>query len=255
MGKILAGAALAVLTVFSMATVSRAFPPLITDDAGTVGKNGVEIELNYQYDHEKNGDIREDGHEIETVFTYGVLDNLDLSLALPVLFTRTDEEGFRDREEGIGDMSFDVKWRFYECNGFLMALKPGITIPTGDEDVGLGTGRVGASAFFIATQEWEPWAFHFNLGYIRNENKVDERVDLYHVSLAAEWEAAKWVKVVADIGAEANTDRTSDTPAAYILGGLVFPVTEWLDLDVGVKGGLTRPEADYSLLAGMVFHF
>jgi len=136
-----------------------------------------------------------------------------------------------------------------------MALKPGITIPTGDEDVGLGTGRVGASAFFIATQEWEPWAFHFNLGYIRNENKVDERVDLYHVSLAAEWEAAKWVKVVADIGAEANTDRTSDTPAAYILGGLVFPVTEWLDLDVGVKGGLTRPEADYSLLAGMVFHF
>jgi hypothetical protein len=255
MGKILAGAAVVLLIVFSLVNPSRAAHPLITDDAGTVGKGSVQMELNYEYAHERNEGVKENEHEIETVVTYGLIDQVDLVLALPFLFTRSEEEGSRDREEGIGDMSFEVKWRFYECNGLSLALKPGITFPTGEDDRGLGTGRVGATAFFIASQEWEPWAFHFNLGYMRNENKVDERRDLYHVSLAAEWEVAKWVKLVGNVGAEANTDRTSDTPAAFILGGLIFPVTEWLEVDVGIKGGLTRPEADYSLLAGMCFHF
>lgn len=243
------------LLLLSAAGTALAAHPLITDDAGTVGKGSVQIELNYQYTHAKNEGVREDEHEVESVVTYGLLDHVDLVLALPVLFTRADEEGFRDREEGVGDMSFEVKWRFYEREGLGLALKPGITIPTGEEDRGLGAGRVGATAFFIATQEWEPFAFHFNLGYMRNENKVDERKDLYHVSLAAEWEAAPWVTVVGNLGAEANTDRGSDTPAAFLLGGLIFPVTEWLELDVGVKAGLTRPEGDYSLLAGMCFHF
>lgn len=84
---------------------------------------------------------------------------------------------------------------------------------------------------------------------------MDERKDLYHVSLAAEWEVAEWVKIVGNVGAEANTDKDSDTPAAFILGGLIFPVAEWLDLDVGIKGGLTRAEPDYALMAGMCFHF
>ncbi len=246
---------LMLLIAFSAVDAARAAHPLITDDAGTVGKGSVQIELNYQYSHDRNEGIKEDEHEIETVLTYGLIDPLDLVIALPFLFTRSEEGGSRDREEGIGDMSFEVKWRFYEASGLSLAFKPGISFPTGEENRGLGTGRVGASAYFIATQEWEPWALHFNLGYIRNENKVDERKDLYHVSLAAEWEVAEWVTIVGNVGTEANTDRSSDTPAAFILGGLIFPVTEWLDLDVGIKGGLTRPEADYALMAGMCFHF
>lgn len=253
--KFMAGITLATKLVFSFAPTCLAMHPLITDDAGTVGKGHVQVELNYQFSHEKDEGVKEDEHEIESTLTYGLIDQIDLVLSLPFLFTTSWEEGFRDREEGVGDLSFEVKWRFYECNGLSLAFKPGVSFPTGDEDQGLGAGRVGAGAFFIATQEWEPFAFHFNLGYMRNENKVDERKDLYHISLATEWEAAKWLTVVGNIGAEANTDRHSETPAAFILGGLVFPVAEWLELDIGIKGGLTEPEADYSLLAGMCFHF
>lgn len=255
MMKLLLGLCVTLTVVFHPVIPCHAAHPLITDDAGTVGKNHFQLELNYQYSHEDDEGVKEGEHEGEGVLTYGLIDQVDLVLGLPCLFTINNEEGYRDREEGVGDLSLEVKWRFYECNGTSLALKPGVSFPTGDEDQGLGTGRVGASGYFIATQEWEPFAFHFNLGYIRNENKVDERKDLYHVSLAAEWEAAKWVTVVGNVGAEANTDRHSDTPAAFILGGLIFPVTEWLDLDVGIKGGLTEPEADYSLMAGMCFHF
>jgi len=43
-------------------------------------------------------------------------------------------------------------------------------------------------------------------GYIRNENKVDERKDIWHASFAATWEVVKNLKLAADIGIERNPD-------------------------------------------------
>jgi hypothetical protein len=176
-------------------------------------------------------------------------------VGIPYQFISTREGGVKTREDGISDLSVEMKWRLYECEGFSLAAKPGISIPTGDDDRGLGAGKVGGSFFLIATQEFEPWTFHFNAGYGRNESTADEERDIWHFSLASEFEAAKWVKLVANVGAERNTDQESDTPAAFALGGLIFPVTENLDLDVGFKVGLTRPEADYAVLAGVAFRF
>jgi hypothetical protein len=65
----------------------------------------------------------------------------------------------------------------------------------------------------------------------------------------------KWVKAAANLGVERNTDKSSGVPPAFILGGFIFPVNANLDLDIGVKGGLTRSENDYSLLAGMTMRF
>ena len=79
--------------------------------------------------------------------------------------------------------------------------------------------------FFIATQKLDPWTFHFNAGYGRNETTVDEKTDIRHVSLATELEVCKWLKLVANVGAERNTDKGDDTPAAFVLGGAVIPVT------------------------------
>ena len=113
MRRAITGISLMLFIAFSTVDAARAAHPLITDDAGTVGKGSVQIELNYQYSHDKNEGVKEDEHEIETVLTYGLIDPLDLVITLPFLFTRSEEEGSRDREEGIGDMSFEVKWRFY----------------------------------------------------------------------------------------------------------------------------------------------
>jgi hypothetical protein len=45
------------------------------------------------------------------------------------------------------------------------AAHPLITDDTGTQ----GKGRATYNFFFIATKEMKPWAFHLNLGYIRNE--------------------------------------------------------------------------------------
>ncbi|GAB4541859.1 MAG: transporter [Thermodesulfovibrionia bacterium] len=233
--------------------------PLITDDTGTQGRGKVQIEVNSEisYDKESVGDVttKETGGEVATILSYGITNNIDMVFGLPYQWMETDEDGGVINERGIADISLEAKWRFLETDGLSLALKPGVTLPTGDEDKGLGVGEVTYSIFFITTKEIEPWAFHMNLGYIRNENKDDERKDIWHVSLASLIEVVKNLRIVANIGAERNPDKASNTHPAFILGGIIYSFFEDLDIDFGIKGGLNKPETDLTLLAGMALRF
>jgi hypothetical protein len=245
----------AFLVVLVFSGISLASHPLITDDAGTQGKGKGQFEVNFEYIHESGDGVVENTNQIQTMLTFGVLDNVDFVVGFPYQFISTKVLGTTTTEDGLSDITLEVKWRFWEANGLGLALKPGISVPSGEAEKGLGAGEVGYSIFFIATQELDPWAFHLNLGYRRNENTVDERTDIWHVSLASELKVFSWMKAVVNIGAERNPDQQFETPPAFILGGLIFPVNEHFDLDVGVKGGLTASEDDYSILAGMTFRF
>lgn len=242
-----------VLFVYSTAFGAH---PLITDDAGTQGTGKFQFEFNYEYEHEACDGEKEDVNQLQMVATYGINNNIDVVFALPYQYIRcASEGGARNTQAGLADIAFELKWRFYELNGFSFALKPGISFPLGDEEKGLGAGEVGGSVYFITTKEIEPWAFHFNAGYGRNENSLDERTDIWHVSLAAEVEVFEWMHAVGNVGLETNCDRHSDTPPAFILGGFIFPLAENFSFDIGVKGGLTEPESDYSLLTGITMCF
>jgi hypothetical protein len=128
-------------------------------------------------------------------------------------------------------------------------------IPTGNENKGLGTGRIDYGAYFIITKEFDPWAIHANLGYIRNENKIDERSDVWQVSLATTYEMVENLKLCADIGAMTNRDKTSEVEPSYLLVGFIYSAKENFDISFGVKVGLNKPETDWSLLPGMTYRF
>ena len=250
--------------VFGMAlfvsSVAWGAHPLITDDAETQGKGKVQVEFNGQYDTDKetvNGITTEStGAEVMTILSYGLADNTDLVLTLPYQWGKVKEEGITVYDErGISDTTLEVKWRFFEKDGLMLALKPGVILPTGNESRGLGAGKVGYHAVLIGTKEAEPWEFHANVGYIRNENKVDEEKDIWHLSLAAEYTVFKNLELVGNIGMERNRDKTASGNPAFILGGIVYEVSENFSLDCGVKYGLTSAETDWSLLAGMAFRF
>ncbi|MFZ5998325.1 MAG: transporter [Nitrospirota bacterium] len=251
------GVALAM--VFSTTTLTYAAHPLITDDTGTMGKGKFQVEVNseFSYDKEKEDGIttKERMSELSTILSYGIVDNVDVVLVVPYQWIRTKEDGVTTSVDGISDISLEVKWRFYEKDGLGFALKPGITLPTGDDEDGLGTGRATSSLFFISTKELEPWAFHLNLGYIRNENKADERKDLWHASIASEVEVIKNLRAVANIGIERNGDKASNDHPAFVLGGVIYSINENLDIDVGIKGALNKPETDYTFLAGLAWRF
>jgi hypothetical protein len=234
--------------------------PLITDDAGTQGKGKFQIEFSGQYDSDKesvNGaSLESTGSQIATTLSYGIIENADLVLSLPYQWGKVKVDGVTVYDEkGISDTTFEVKWRFFEKDGLSLALKPGLRIPTGNDEKGLGAGRTGYHAFLIGSKEVEPWAFHVNAGYIGNENKADEEKNIWHASLAATYEAIKGLKVVGNIGIERNRDKAADKDPAFFLGGVIYSLSESLNIDVGVKYGLTTAETDWSLMAGMAFSF
>jgi hypothetical protein len=246
-------------------TLCFASHPLITDDTGTQGKGKLLFELNGQTSYGKENQHEDTGTnitakeretELRAALTYGVIDNVDVILTLPYQWKKTEvNDATASDVSGIADISVEVKWRFFEKDGLSFAIKPGITLPAGDKDKDLGAGRATGTLYFITTKDIDPWAFHLNLGYKRNENTVDEREDIWHVSLAGEFKILKNLKLVANIGAERNTDKSSDTNPAFILGGFIYSIRENMDIDFGVKGGLNKAEADITYLAGIVFRF
>lgn len=249
------------VALFSLlASSAYAAHPLITDDTGTQGKGKLQIEINGEYavDKEKERGITviEKASELSATLSYGISDTVDIVLGIPYQWIRVKEDRHAVADEnGVSDIALEAKWRFYERDGLSLGLKPGITLPTGDDENGLGTGKVTYGIFFIGTKEVEPWAFHLNLGYTRNENKADEGRDVWHASLAGMHEIVKDLQLVANIGVESNPDKGSHTSPAFILGGLIYSVSERLDIDFGIKTGLNKPETDYAVLAGLARRF
>lgn len=257
---------LTMVIVFFWSGLVFAAHPLITDDTGTQGRGKFQLEVNSGFNYDKERTYDEDaeewitekqtGVEIATILSYGITDNIDIVLGIPYQWFKVKENGeVASKENGISDISLELKWRFFEKDGLSFALKPGITLPTGDEKKGLGTGKVTGGMFFITTKEMKPWSFHLNLGYIRNEKKVDERKDIWHASIAGELEVIKNLKAVSNIGIERNSDKTSSRHPAFILGGVIYSISENFDIDLGIKKGLNKPETDYAILVGIALRF
>jgi len=212
--------------------------------------------MGYDKETEEGITIKQQGGEVATILSYGIVENLDIVLGMPYQWSKVKEDGeVTSEENGVSDMSLEVKWRFFEKDGLSLALKPGVSFPTGDEEKGLGAGKTAYSLFFIATKEIEPWVFHLNLGYIRNENNADERENLWHVSAAAHVKATENLGIVANIGIERNTDSVVNTHPAFVLGGVIYSIAENLDVDLGTKVGLNEPETDMTFLAGLAWRF
>ena len=243
-----------VIGFFLMTTTAFAGHPLVTDDAGTAGrcKGQIEIGVSFFYDKDKINELttlKTEGSEAAAAFTVGLLENLDIVLSVPYLWFSVDDNATRiQRADGISDITFDVKWRFFEKEGWALALKPGLLLPSGNADKGLGAGRTGYHVFLIGTKELDPVAFHVNLGYIRNENNTDERLDIWHASLAAQLEVIKNLKLMANVGIERNPQADSENDPAFLLCGISYDISERITVDAGAKYGVEA--LDYLFAAG-----
>ena len=242
------------LTLFLSATAFAAHP-LITDDTGVQGAGKFQFELNGQYSRNNDGQgAIEQVRQAATALTYGVTDAIDVAVCLPWQKSDLDDNGLATSSSGLSDVGITVKWHFFDQEGLSLALRPGITLPTGDFDKGLGNGKATESLFLISTNDLKPFmplTLHMNLGYIRNESKGEDRVDLWHASFAAVYAAAQSLQIVADIGTDTNPQKETKMNPAYLLGGVIYSVTESLDVDFGVKGGLNKAEPDFTTLAGI----
>jgi hypothetical protein len=255
----------AIVVIFFMTGTAFGAHPLITDDTGTNGKGKFQLEVTGEFArNEEKVDgvkVKDIGYEAGITVSAGILENLDILCGLPYQWNRTKEDGaIVSDEDGIADIGLELKWRFFEQNGFSLALKPGVTIPAGDEEKGLGTGRICYGATFTATKEIDPFSFHFNLGYTRNQFKLKADKDsnedsIWNISVAGTYDIIENLRLVANLGIERNSDKESSTDPAFALIGLIYSVTPDFDVDLGLKAGLSKTETDSALLMGLTIRF
>lgn len=254
-----------ILCIFILSHAAFAAHPLITDDTGTQGKGKFQIEFNGEYaKDEETADgvtVKETGSEAALAFSWGVTDEADLVVGIPRQSFTVKEDGAKvASESGPADLSLELKYRFFDKNGLSLALKPGVSIPTGDEKIGLGTGKVCYGVMFITTKEVGSWKIHGNAGYNISEFKLQADQDanrrgIWHASAATEYEVVKGLKAVANLGIEQKSEKGTGTGPAFLIGGLIYSLSENFDIDAGIKLGLNRAETDTTVLAGIAMRF
>lgn len=142
-----------------------AFQPLVTDDTGTQGAGGNQVEAAYNRTADKTSGSRVITHEVPLIFTRGITDALDLYLGFARQKTVPDAPA--PTERGWGNTAVGAKWRIYDndASKLSLALKPEIRIPVSDgrEARGLGTARASYGLGLLMTQETGFGAVHTNL--------------------------------------------------------------------------------------------
>ncbi len=241
--RLLAGAGLSLLAGAAMAA-----HPLITDDTGTQGKGHSQFELSSDHDRTRTDAGIERVQSSSAGFAYGVHDDVDLGISLPHTSYRVPGEA---RQQGVGDVTLQAKWRFHSGERWSLALKPVLTLPSGNHDKGLGNGRATTALHLLAQYEAEPLTWLVNVGGTHNDNRDGQRKGLWSASTALLYAPhADWTLAL-DVGANRNADREGPRTQSYALLGGIYHLNKDVDLDLGYRRSLQSGPVTHTVGAGL----
>jgi hypothetical protein len=211
--------------------------PLNTEDTGTQGRGGWQLELN----GERNRDEGVSGAQAAAVLSYGITESADVQLGTP----------WRDvaGERGMADALVAVKWRFWEQGPWSSGLRAGFLLPTGDDERGLGNGKTNFAALLIGSYEGERWIFHAHAGYRDNRNTLAQRRTVTELSAAVLYKVTENIRPLLDVSRLTDPDQASDSALQSAVLGVIWKVSRDLDLDIGLRRG-NQPAIDRALMLG-----
>jgi len=234
---------------------AHAYHPLITDDTGTQGMGGNQVEVGYDHARSEAAEVTSSERSIPLAFTRGLSDNLDVFAGV----ARQTIPG-----DGWGNVGVGLKWRFFEDEAakFSLALRPEILFPVSraKEAAGIGNGKTSYGLNFILTQETRFGELHFNLAADRSNyadtSAFPDRRNLYRVSIAPVWHVAERWKAALDLGVQTNPDRAKKPRMGYVEPGLVYSPSEDLDLSFGlVRDVMDGSASTTSATFGLTWRF
>jgi hypothetical protein len=198
---------------------SFAFFPLISDDAGTQGAGGNQLELDYLFQRQTAGALQVDGIALDeentsgnfllSTYTRGLTDNVDIFFGASRQLSSVS--GWNNTEIGL-------KWVFAgsQSEGWGFAVKPRVILPvsTSMQDSGLGNAETNGGITLIGSYLGDGAEVHFNAGYLSNHTSgiaPDEaqRSNLWSVSVAPVLAIDDKWKLALDFGLQTNPDQNS----------------------------------------------
>jgi hypothetical protein len=220
--------------------------PLTTEDTGVQGRGKWQLELNGERNRDRVDDETLRGAQAATVLSYGIAETVDLQAG--VNWQDVGAEG------GAGDAIAAVKWRFWERDPWSLGVRASITLPTGDEQRGLGKGKTTWAGLLIGQYEGERWIFLSHLGYRRNRNDFGDRESIREISGAVLYKATESLKLALDATRTTNPDPASEQALRQMVVGFIWSITKDIDLDAGIRRG-NDPAIDKAVMAGVTLRW
>ena len=205
--------AVVLTAVFGLVVPGAAGPPFVTDDPDTPEPGGWEINLPVVLEREGAGS------EIEgPVFdvNYGLRSNVQLMVEGGILTLRPE----RGRSvSGMADMAVGLKWRFLDEQGGwpALALYPQVSLPTGDEERGLGDGRPAYVLPLVVSRSFGRWTLFGNVG--RVVQTVDGGRDYWFHGLVVEREIGDRLSLAAEVYGNSPYEWGERSVTAFNVGG------------------------------------
>lgn len=240
---------LGVLTGFFLvfASTAHAAHPLVSDDTGTQGVGGYQVEVNTDW-------LRDAGVKTRTAtatLTRGMTETIDLYLDTPYALSQPT---------GFNDIGLGLKWRLFESNGLSVGLKPELSIATGNQEKQLGDGRSGGALTVLTQYELGAWTWLFNLGtelhrYSSASSQDEYRRYINKASVGFTYQLDEQWLFVMDSGIQSHASKTEKKDPRFALVGLIYSLSEDAELDVGYKKALNSTETDRQWGLGLTYRF
>lgn len=253
--------ALAILLT-TLSAAASAFQPLVTDDTGTQGHGGKQIELAHTHERAVLAGDTTLTRTLPLVFTWGASDTLDLYIgALP---TQIRSSLPNTDASGLGNTALGVKWRFYDsADGTTsLALKPEVRLPVSadQEAAGLGTGLMSYGLVLILTQELPFGAVHFNLAKGRDlflDPDANPHATTLHLSMAPVWNVSDGWKLALGLGREFVSTEGDTSATRFVQLGVIYSPSKDVDIALGVLRNTddAQPQTTTTTTLGLTWRF
>jgi hypothetical protein len=249
--------ALAIVGLVGLTLDLYAGRPLVTDDAYPVELGRVQVEAGLELETSTNAYTL----TAPLSFGFGLTDWLEASIKPSVLYAE-HQEASPHQAAGVGDLVLQAKaqlpWTPFEL---AIVLIPHLKIPTANEDLGLGMGKVdGGARLAISKAFTETHKLHFNVGYTAVGKASDVRLqDQLFIGLAGETSiprlAEERLQVVAEVfGTTAEEQGGPGDIQGHL--GVRYLTMEALVLDAAIGRSFTaNPSVEFFATLGLTWTF
>ncbi|MFY9327437.1 MAG: transporter [Georgfuchsia sp.] len=236
--------------------------PLVTDDTGTQGAGGKQLEVAYERERCRDSGDTDYAHSVPLVFTYGMSEALDIGLG--VAHQRINPAD-GDGETGAGNPVLGAKYRFYEndTEKLSFAVKPEIVLPVSqsDEARGLGTGKTSYALSLLATQKTSFGSLiatlaAFRINYRDSLLDADARNNQFLASIAALWNVGEQWQIGGEVGTYTQEDRALDNNSRFAQLASIWSPNGDTDVALGIKRDFNTGSAViWATTLGLTYRF